>query len=332
MSNPTTPRRKGEGAHRQYKGIFENGIWRCDCNPRLPADHRKTQKDAGNKGRWFYTCPKPQSKKCKFFLWEDDAKLREKGAVLSNSRNESASTSRNQQSLSFQKSPLSRGSLPSPPASRSKPGSSPSANKSQKRKVTLDDEDPFNGPRNGEENQQFTNALTKAETPEEHQTGSLLTIPKRRKLPFPHGGDMLGSAASGNSDVHLTPVQPETGDSERTPASISKNIPLDATPTPSRFRDVDTGDALKGLDSEILGALRQHNVRVTQDLDQALHDIIARHKLLVHGIARGRDISRLYFKAKDAKIAELQHSIARIEAERETDRAIADAMAQDDLT
>ncbi len=35
-----------------------------------------------------YTCQKPQHKRCTFFLWTDDAKIREEAAVLSNSRSE----------------------------------------------------------------------------------------------------------------------------------------------------------------------------------------------------------------------------------------------------
>ncbi|KAI9795505.1 MAG: hypothetical protein M1825_001455, partial [Sarcosagium campestre] len=70
------------------KGLFEDGIWKCNCDPRQPADHFQTRNGGKNHGRWFYTCQKPQPKRCNFFLWDDDAKPREASAVLANSRSE----------------------------------------------------------------------------------------------------------------------------------------------------------------------------------------------------------------------------------------------------
>lgn len=78
---PTTP-------NTGVKGHFANGIWRCNCNPPLPAEHFQVKKDGRNKGRWFYTCQHTAAARCGFFLWGDDARLREEGAVLGNSRTE----------------------------------------------------------------------------------------------------------------------------------------------------------------------------------------------------------------------------------------------------
>jgi len=86
------------------KGRFENGIWMCDCNPRLPAEHFQVKKDSPNKGRWFFTCQRSSSNRtknshlhipvnheaasCGFYLWEDDAKPRMEAAVLNGVRSE----------------------------------------------------------------------------------------------------------------------------------------------------------------------------------------------------------------------------------------------------
>lgn len=70
------------------KGLFADGIWQCDCTPRLPAEHFKVKKEGKNQGRWFYTCQNAEPKRCGFFLWDEDAKPREEAAVLSNSRTE----------------------------------------------------------------------------------------------------------------------------------------------------------------------------------------------------------------------------------------------------
>jgi len=86
------------------KGRFENGIWMCDCNPRLPAEHFQVKKETANKGRWFFTCQRSSSNRtknshlhipvhheaasCGFYLWEDDAKPRMEAAVLNGVRSE----------------------------------------------------------------------------------------------------------------------------------------------------------------------------------------------------------------------------------------------------
>ncbi|KAI0125980.1 hypothetical protein BJ170DRAFT_633328 [Xylariales sp. AK1849] len=76
-------------------GYFIKGQWHCNCQPRLPAIQFQVKRDSKNKGRWFYACQidrtkgKPgQPERCDFFLWAEDARKREEGAVLSNSRTE----------------------------------------------------------------------------------------------------------------------------------------------------------------------------------------------------------------------------------------------------
>ncbi|KAL7629385.1 hypothetical protein AAE478_000905 [Parahypoxylon ruwenzoriense] len=72
------------------KGLFRNGVWHCNCIPRLPAVLLQVKKDTANKGRSFYTCQKDRGRenRCNFFLWAEEASMREMGAVLSNSRSE----------------------------------------------------------------------------------------------------------------------------------------------------------------------------------------------------------------------------------------------------
>jgi hypothetical protein len=90
-SNPTTPstgKRRETTFKANNRGAFLNSVWHCDCDPRLPADKFQTKNGGKNHGRWFYTCQKPQHKRCNFFLWADDAKVREESAVLSGKRSE----------------------------------------------------------------------------------------------------------------------------------------------------------------------------------------------------------------------------------------------------
>ncbi|KAL9111312.1 MAG: hypothetical protein Q9227_004189 [Pyrenula ochraceoflavens] len=89
--NVLTPRKPFPKAS---KGAFLDGTWNCECEPRLPAEHFQTKNGGKNHGRWFYTCQKPQHKRCGFFLWDDEAKKREKLVVLSNARSEPVTPSR----------------------------------------------------------------------------------------------------------------------------------------------------------------------------------------------------------------------------------------------
>ncbi|KAH6648292.1 hypothetical protein BKA67DRAFT_574303 [Truncatella angustata] len=81
-------------------GHFTKGQWLCNCKPRLPAVQFQVKRESRNKGRWFYTCQVDRTKgktgepaRCDFFLWADDARLREEGAVLINSTTEPGGSS-----------------------------------------------------------------------------------------------------------------------------------------------------------------------------------------------------------------------------------------------
>ncbi|KAJ9157728.1 hypothetical protein NKR23_g528 [Pleurostoma richardsiae] len=87
---PATPRTPATPV-RLY-GFFNDGIWLCNCEPRLPALHLQVKKSTANKGRWFYTC---QNRACGFFLFAEEAETRERDALLrNNSRSEPSFTSR----------------------------------------------------------------------------------------------------------------------------------------------------------------------------------------------------------------------------------------------
>ncbi|KAI0890009.1 uncharacterized protein GGS22DRAFT_7147 [Annulohypoxylon maeteangense] len=89
QATPKTPSSKAP-----HNGFFRNGVWHCNCIPRLPAVQFTVRKNTVNKGRSFYTCQKDKDRKnkCDFFLWFEDAREREVGAVLTNSRSETEDT------------------------------------------------------------------------------------------------------------------------------------------------------------------------------------------------------------------------------------------------
>ncbi|KAK7924849.1 hypothetical protein PG985_006903 [Apiospora marii] len=75
-------------------GYFTKGQWHCNCQPRLPAIQFQVQRQSKNHGRWFYTCQKPRGapERCGFFLFAEDARLREEGALFNNSNTEPSAT------------------------------------------------------------------------------------------------------------------------------------------------------------------------------------------------------------------------------------------------
>ncbi|KAF7535900.1 hypothetical protein G7Z17_g13128 [Cylindrodendrum hubeiense] len=63
---------------RLNKGIFSDGVWLCNCEPRKELTLRETKKQGPNQGKFFYKCFD-----CGLFLWRDTAKARETGLTPS---------------------------------------------------------------------------------------------------------------------------------------------------------------------------------------------------------------------------------------------------------
>ncbi|KAK6505526.1 hypothetical protein TWF481_007421 [Arthrobotrys musiformis] len=68
----------------QKNGIFVKNQWMCNCTPRLPAALNKVRKMGKNEGRGFWTCSKNSGPRsgCGFYLWIEEAREREKRALL----------------------------------------------------------------------------------------------------------------------------------------------------------------------------------------------------------------------------------------------------------
>lgn len=137
---------------------------------------------------------------------------------------------------------------------------------------------------------------------------------------------------TGNNDVFsgpaLTRLKGSMWDGNKNPGLVSPAI----TPTPSRFRD-----ALQGqpehtdydVTTEVMDMLQGQNV--DEETSKKLKEVLNKHALKTSGIAKGRDISRLALKSKDAKIAELQQRISALETEREMDKVVIRNI-KDDIT
>lgn len=92
------------------------------------------------------------------------------------------------------------------------------------------------------------------------------------------------------------------------------------TPAPLRFHDVSPGSNQDSdLATEILDSLASHHISpIRPELREGIRAIGNRHSLQMHGVTKGRDVSRAAIAGKDETIAKLQGDIAALQSERDT--------------
>ena len=345
--------RGGRGNSRQStqpRGLFADGIWHCNCSPRLPAEHFKVKKEGKNQGRWFYTCQQGEPKRCDFFLWDEDAKPREEAAVLSNSRTEprregvqegwnagrarAADTEPPRKGLFSSNGRVTTGredastASPTPPPEYSTDPDGVNGTKRTAQDADLDDDFGLSG--SEEEGLAKAADAASLQTPHKVQKTGVYATPAttgKRKLPWLELPTTPAAASKSTDDYPTTPskqpanngrpiIEPETPSAPPTLATA-------ATPSPpKRHKDAltDPADSASSLTSEVLAALS--SVSMPPQTLSNVRSILTRHDLKAQGVVKGRDISRLALKAKDAKIAELQARIASFEADREVERGL----------
>jgi hypothetical protein len=101
------------------------------------------------------------------------------------------------------------------------------------------------------------------------------------------------------------------------------------TPTPARFRDVnqplETAESISDLKDyditkEVMEILKEQSL--DDEMITKVRQILNKYALKTHGVARGRDITRMALKTKESKIAELEQRIVELQNERELDKVI----------
>jgi hypothetical protein len=158
------------------------------------------------------------------------------------------------------------------------------------------------------------------ETPRKVVKTDALSTPGKRR----YDEMAFATPTQDSDDVFTTPT---TGLKGRNLFSTT-GLPSPAvTPSPHRFKDIRAESS--ELATEILNSLRDSGVEVPTIAIASVKDICSRYNLKTQGIARGRDISRMAIKTKDGQIAELQHRIAALEAERETNKAVVRHLRRD---
>ncbi|KAL0257290.1 hypothetical protein SLS55_008100 [Diplodia seriata] len=116
----------------------------------------------------------------------------------------------------------------------------------------------------------------------------------------------------------MTPVsQRGNGGAKATPKSV--RISATTPPTGGGGGDDDASDTLV---PDVLEVLNENGVNLDKETGEALQKVLRSHTLRTQGLARGRDISRLAVRERNAKIGELQARVTALEAELETQKAV----------
>lgn len=270
-----------------------------------------------------YTCQKPQHKRCKFFLWTDDAKVREEAAVLSNSRSEPPPQPQTP------RKPKAADIPPTPDTKASKFGSESAGRARQNHQEKSGDDSSFDWSSSNDEalleaELQVSKEQPHFETPKKAARTLSTTSPGKRAF---------HQVAGQNVDVDDT--WPLSDDVFATPSTSHKSggsglLSPTETPARDRFQSVAPDNAPSALAVEVLAVLSK--VPLSSEVEKELIDLLNRHDLRTQGISKGRDITRLAVQAKEKKIAELQARIGALEAERETNRAVINHMKHDIAT
>lgn len=249
-----------------------------------------------------WTCQKPPGKQCGFFLWADEAEIREKETILANSRSEledrdfsyrtpSKSTYRSGNGLlTPQTAQSERRVFDVPPRQFKSPP------KSAKARMMAEDTDEFGWNEDLEENEELSEVLNSTqsilsqpnfnpETPQKAARTSSTTSPGKRKL-FDYSHD--------ESSSNLSPLAtPGSSRSSRHPPSSAE---LCMTPTPTKYQDVlsvDSKPDMSNLAKQATAILDKHDVVLPNKAREELLGLLNIHDLKLSGAIRGRDAVRM---------------------------------------
>ncbi|KAF2400533.1 hypothetical protein EJ06DRAFT_582358 [Trichodelitschia bisporula] len=297
-----SPQKSQGGFKGGSKGIFIDGLWLCDCQPREIARQNETKKAGPNQGRLFYVCPKPiGQQQCGFFLWVDQAKIREKAGNNTHPNLKPPPTNSAPYNTSWQPHPVAnlsvRPSSTTSPAQHStaQPGLEPQGQSSDgsawsvgsdEEQMLADAADaamPRRGASMGLQTPRKANA----------QWSGPFTTPGKRKfaqLDTPPGKNLFGSAGRAGS---------RQGSPSKRPIGSALG-----TPTARRLKEVEEGE----LFTDIVDSLREFEVPISNAAAEDLKKVCAKHE-------KQLELRRLVITAKDAKIQELEGRIKTLEAE-----------------
>lgn len=273
---------------------------------------------------------------CGFFLWDDDAKLREESAVLTEMEREGNN------------SPLAPYSTKEDGGMRRR---KPELISSYSMGAVEGNGGDADRTMNNDDERLMMEAQPrtphKAQAPAAETATHFVTPDKRKFSEIGSNSDGLPTPKTGGS-AFSTPSKAEPSAISRreeaahsvftTPSKMRPSraaisgfdLALDAvsptrTPTVQRYPHIGSaayhGDT-DNLYGDIMKELQARDVYIGEGAREAVEQICALYSRRKQGIMNSREISQLALKARDAKIEELNNKIATLEAELETERAV----------
>lgn len=73
---------------------------------------------------------------------------------------------------------------------------------------------------------------------------------------------------------------------------------------------------------DVLSLLQAANIKLSTTTESNLNGLLSKHVKAAEGLKRGRDVTRMTIKARDAKITELSYRVSTLEAELEAEKAM----------
>ncbi|KAJ6028014.1 hypothetical protein N7540_003590 [Penicillium herquei] len=330
----------------RLNGLFKENEWYCNCPTRERAVRFQVKKEGPNRGRWFYTCQKPQHKRCGFFLWQEDANPREKEILMANShseidpRTQTPSKSLNERSHGLLTPQSERRIIDiSPNKYTQKPASTPL---SAKARMMAEDTDEFSWDLDTEDESEITEVLSSSQRadqsfisqPNFHAgTSSPNIVPRTPKTTSPGKRkrleDFEDSSFTSSSSLLRTPSSSHSVSfSSRIPPSSAE---LCMTPTPTKYRDVLSSESRSNESSfakDLMAILEKHEVIIP---NAARDELVARANVedsKYKGAVRARDMLRGTVKKKDQEIQKLKEKNTNLKAQSEMDQQMINSFSR----
>lgn len=333
------------------RGLFVDGVWYCDCDTRLPAEKFQVKNGGKNHGRWFFTCQNGQAKRCGFFLWSTDAKVREEAAVLHNSRTEPGAedTVKLADGGRLRSAPTEAPQTPKKqikitqamtPTSKIKSPGQIVTNKLQNSSRGLFAEESFEWSSSDEAGlvhlaEQVDPVSTDDESP--RKVAKLSRDTSSRKAAVANAEPPSSSWSITDDLAFATPSTSRVSGNESgllspgiTPAHVQRQLfPYS--------KDKDAGDEDKeeasekpmGLALEVLSLLSPVRTALQPAIEQKLITLLNNHEFRARGTAKGRDLARAAISTRDLTITELKQRIGSLEAEKERQKTVINHLKMD---
>lgn len=332
----------------RLNGVFAKGTWYCNCDPRDEATLRKVERSKENRGRLYWSCDRTHTdpRRCDFFLWESEARVRSGDKSPPSDGAESApavqpttpprTAARNQHSTA--RPDATQMPTPSTRTSTAKASKSRSIREffksnTEQAGTSSEEEAQGNAPDPGVRLPPSSSATMVPETP--------TAGPKRKRVEFEE--DLIGDLSSDeerqmNEAMERSTRKLQQGApivtpaAERTGAASGGPTPATARtlfPDAKRARAEGSGAAAaEGAGSPVSGPSPQQgddggfvdeimNLLRGQPLEDSVRRSVAqaldRQSGKMRGYMKGRDNVRAQLKTKEDRIAQLQERITALE-------------------